>query len=73
MAIAIMLRFYNGGLSFDDIMGMTLRQFDTLWECIAEINKLENADSSEHTSQPSTSMTGAAGFEIAKRVLPRKK
>ena len=49
-------------------MAMTLRQFSILLHEIGSVLKLEMGSDDE---QKETSLTGDAGFELAKRIFPR--
>lgn len=60
-------RFY--GFSLGDMMAMTLRQFGIMLNEISNILKLEVGDD----EQKETSLTGNAGFNLARTILPRRK
>jgi len=59
-----MCRFY--GFAFDKVMAMTIRQFIAMLEQIAVIQKIEFGDDKQETS-----LTGDAGFALAKTIFPR--
>jgi hypothetical protein len=58
-----MCRFYGFGLNA--VMAMTLRQFVSMFEQIAEVQKMEFGEDKKETS-----LTGDAGFALAKTLFP---
>lgn len=59
-----MSRFY--GYSLEAVMAMSIRQFVGMLEQMAEVQKMEIGDTKNETS-----LTGDAGFALAKQILPR--
>ena len=49
-AIAAVLRFYKGGVSWTELWNMTLRQFGSLSEQVEVIAKMESGETVQHPS-----------------------
>ncbi len=64
-----MCRFYSG-FSLSDVMAMTLRQFSIMLNEIGNVLKLEMGSDDE---QKETSLTGDAGFNLARTIFPKGK
>jgi len=62
--IALVCRFY--GFSLKEVMDMTLVQFIAIAQQIEEVSKIEMGEEKEETS-----LSGNAGFNLAKRIFPR--
>jgi len=63
------MRYYKGSLSFDEIMGLTIQQFNVFMDSMLEIGKMETGSEEEQDK----SLTGQSGFAVAQRILPRKR
>jgi hypothetical protein len=61
--IALLCRFY--GFSLSEVMSMTIRQFIGMAQQISEVQKIEMGENKE------ASLSGDAGFALARRILPR--
>ena len=65
VTIAMLCRFY--GFSIKEVLSMTLRLFAGMLAEIGEVLKIELGDNGDRP----TSLTGEAGFQLARRVFPR--
>jgi len=63
-----MCRFY--GFELDKVMAMTLRRFAIMLNEIGNVLELELGGDSD-SGQKETSLTGDAGFALAKTIFPR--
>ena len=68
--IALVLRFYKGAISYNDICNITITQLYNLMNEISNVIKLEHPDSKDDKKE-STPLTGEQGAMLAQRIFKK--